>query len=117
MLRARVGIVVGIIAGVTFSTAPAYGAMENGPLQKLGRGFANLTTGWLEVGAQVFKITEESGSWAGATVGLARGFVLGLGRTVVGAMEMISFPVPNPTTRYGPVIHPEFVTFRDVDRW
>jgi hypothetical protein len=36
---------------------------------------------------------------------------------LVGAFELVSFPIPNSTTGYGPIIQPEFVTFRDADRW
>ncbi|MBI3615774.1 MAG: exosortase system-associated protein, TIGR04073 family [Candidatus Omnitrophica bacterium] len=95
----------------------AEASMGNGPIQKLGRGAANLTTGWMELFLQVFKTTEKSGSLAGMSVGLGRGVVLGLGRTLVGAIEVVTFPVPNPTVGYGPVIEPEFITFRDADRW
>lgn len=101
---------------MTMTATPAHAAVEGGPIRKLGRGLTNLVTGWLELPVQVMQTTERSGSLAGMTEGLGRGVVLGLGRTVVGALELVSFPIPNPTTRYGPVIEPEFVKFRDPDR-
>ena len=96
--------------------APAQAAVESGPIQKLGRGVANLMFGWTEMPLQVARTTERSGSIAGITVGLGRGVVLGIGRTIVGTLEVLTFPIPNPTTGYGPVILPEFPTFRDAER-
>lgn len=104
------------LLAMTITAAPAHAAVEGGPIQKLTRGFLNVVTGWLELPAQVGKVTELKGSFAGATEGLARGVVLGLGRTVVGALELVTFPIPNPVTGYGPVVEPEFVILRDADR-
>lgn len=107
---------IGAVLGLVFLAGSACASIENGPIRKLGRGVVNLTTGWLELGAQVARTTETSGSLAGATIGLGRGVVLGVGRTLVGAIELVTFPIPNPLTGYDPVIRPEFVKFRDADR-
>ena len=96
--------------------APAHAAVEGGPIRKLSRSVTNLLTGWLEVPLQIMQTTERSGSLMGMTEGFGRGVVLGLGRTLVGAIEGVTFLIPNPTTGYGPVIEPEFVTFRNADR-
>lgn len=116
MCKRRLGWLVALVVCLAWSPAPAEGALEGGPLRKLGRGSANLATGWLELPAQVFRVNEISGLFEAATVGLGRGVVLGIGRTLVGAIELVTFPIPNPTTGYGPVIQPEFVRFRDSDR-
>lgn len=108
---------VAVIVCLVLSSDTAFASIENGPIRKLGRGVTNITTGWLELGAQVFRTTEMDGSLAGATIGLGRGIVWGVGRTLVGAIELVTFPIPNPITGYGPVIKPEFVKFRDADRW
>lgn len=114
----RSSIWIGWSAAVALSLCapPADAAVEDGPLRKLTRGFLNLATGWLELPVQVGKITEQKGSFPGMTEGLARGVVLGLGRTLVGAVETVTFPIPNPTTGYGPIIEPEYVILRDADR-
>ena len=90
--------------------------MDSGPLRKLGRGAANMLTGWFELFYEPMKVTERSGSIAGMTVGAAQGIFLAAGRTVVGAFEVISFLAPNPHVGYRPIIQPEFVTFREADR-
>jgi len=104
------------LLAMTMTTTPAHAAVEGGPIRKLSRAAANLVTGWLELPLQVMQTTERSGSLAGLTQGIGRGVVLGLGRTLVGAIELVTFPIPNPTTGYGPVIEPEFIKFRDADR-
>ena len=113
---AKLWVIAAVIGMLVIWNVPVEASVDNGPVQKLGRGVVNLTTGWMELFMQVFKTTEKSGSWAGVTVGIGKGLVLGLGRTLVGAIEIVTFPVPNPTTGYEPVIEPEFVTFRDSDR-
>ena len=117
MRIARSSSLIFVVGWLIIFAAPAYAQTEGGALRKMGRGFANLATGWLELPFQVARSTERSGAWAGSTVGLTRGVAFGIGRTLMGALELISFPIPNPTTGYGPIIKPEFVTFRDADRW
>lgn len=109
--------VLGVLVCLLFSAAPLYAFEEGGPAGKLGRGVANLVTGWLELPAEITKTTERSGSLAGVTVGFARGVFFGIGRTVVGAFETLTFPFPTGAAGYGPLVRPEFVTFREADRW
>ena len=94
------------------------------PLQKLVRGVTNTATGMLEVPFEIARTTENDGSIAGVTVGVARGTVLALKRTVLGAWEMVSFLFPNyphleraGRASYGPILEPEFVVFRRVDKY
>ncbi len=111
-MRYAVGFILSLC--FLFPDAPAFA--QGGPVRKLGRGAANLVTGWMEVPAQVLEATEQSGSIAGVTVGLGRGLLFGLGRTLAGAFEVATFPLPNPKTHYGPMVRPEFVVFRDADK-
>ncbi len=116
MRTARWVLGLGLILSLLWAP-PARAAVEGGPIRKLGRGAANLASGWLELPFQIFQTTEKSGSLAGVTIGLGRGVVLGVGRMLVGAIELVTFPIPNPMTGYDPVIEPEFVTFSNADRW
>ena len=94
------------------------------PFNKLGRGVGNLLTGWLELPVQIMRTTESDGSFAGMFVGPIKGLVFGVGRTLVGAFETVTFILPNhasgPDTRvedsYGPILDPEFVVFRSADK-
>jgi putative exosortase-associated protein (TIGR04073 family) len=75
---------------------------------KLGRGTANLTTGWAEFPKQIYVVGRNEG-WAGVAF---RGVIDGLGmtvaRTLAGAYEIISFPFPIPP-RYQPLMQPALV--------
>lgn len=76
--------------------------------QKLGRGLANLVTGWVEIPKQVGLQGRETNDWDAVTKGLAKGFVHAFARTAVGAYEIVSFPFPVPEG-YRPILTPEFV--------
>ncbi|MDQ6951199.1 MAG: exosortase system-associated protein, TIGR04073 family [Mariprofundales bacterium] len=71
---------------------------------KFGRGFANVTTGWLELPKYVIKVSKQRNLLYGVTLGLFNGIIHGVGRTVVGALQLGTFLVPTPE-----VIHPRFV--------
>ena len=114
---------VGVLGGLLLAMAPSARA-EFWPLQKLVRGAANTVTGVLEIPFEISRTTEQEGSLAGMTVGVARGAVLALKRTVLGAWEVVSFLVPNyphleraGRASYGPIIQPEYVIFRPVDKY
>ena len=76
-------------------------------LRKLGRGFANLLFGIVELPNQITKATAEHGGAAGATYGVGKGLTRWIGREFVGAYEIVTFPVPFPKG-YKPIMKPEF---------
>jgi putative exosortase-associated protein (TIGR04073 family) len=77
------------------------------PVRKLGRGFANLLFGVVEVPNQYTKAVAEHGGAAGVTYGVPKGFVRWIQREFVGVYEVLTFPVPFPRG-YKPVMKPEF---------
>jgi putative exosortase-associated protein (TIGR04073 family) len=77
------------------------------PLRKLGRGFANLLFGIVELPNQITKATSDHGGAAGFTYGLGKGFTRWIAREGVGVYEVVTFPVPCPKG-YKPIITPEF---------
>lgn len=96
-------------------------ASASSPLRKLGRGVANLLTGWIELPAQITTETEINGSWSALTVGVLKGTAFTVGRTVLGAVEIATFPLANFSNQagsdpYGPLVEPEFVVFRRADK-
>ncbi len=112
------GVLGVVLTLLVVGAVPAHAAEpESGVIRKLGRGLGNTAFGWLEIFNQPLRAMEESGSFAGMTTGVAKGAFYFVGRTVVGVLEIITFPLPNPTVGYEPIIEPEFVTFRDTDRW
>lgn len=79
------------------------------PLKKLGRGLANLLTFPIEIPNQISKTNNCDGPMAAATYGLVKGVVMGTFRAVVGAYEVVTFPVPLPEG-YKPILtDPEYM--------
>lgn len=78
------------------------------PLRKLGRGLANVGFGLVEVPNQFSKINSEHGFPAAATYGVGKGLFRWVGRELVGAYEVVTFPIPAPRG-YKPIMKPEFL--------
>ena len=72
---------------------------------KLGRGVANVLTGWVEIPIQMqnYYVPNDTGTslFTGAAVGLARGVI----RTGVGAYETVTFFLPYPEG-FAPILPP-----------
>lgn len=83
-------------------------AYAGDPIAKLGRGLANTTTGLLEVPKEIKRQIEKSGDVAAFFVGPLKGLAKGIGRTLVGVYDIVTFLVPIPRN-YEPVIEPEYV--------
>ncbi|MGH7230565.1 MAG: exosortase system-associated protein, TIGR04073 family [Nitrospiraceae bacterium] len=111
------GWIAGLIMNVSLCTAmPAFAEDQPILLQmgtKLTRGVVNLTTGWMEVPKQIYHVGQEEG-WV---IGVVRGPFDGLGmlaaRTLAGAYEILSFPLPIPS-RYQPMLLPDYVWQADA---
>ncbi|MDQ6988211.1 MAG: exosortase system-associated protein, TIGR04073 family [Mariprofundaceae bacterium] len=67
----------------------------NQVVDKFSRGFANTLTGWVELPKNVVNVTKKQNIGMGLTVGLLKGIAHSVGRTVVGAVELVTFFVPN----------------------
>lgn len=76
---------------------------------KLGRGISNLAFGWLEIPKGIEDVGEEHNFFAGVTWGPLSGIGNAVKRTVLGAYEVVTFPIPAPANFDSP-IQPEFVT-------
>ena len=106
------GLVLALGVAVTFGEEPlpANGTGEvngaGGAWEKAGRGLSNVTLGFVvEWPKTVILESEAHGPVFGLTVGLIKGMGLGLGRTLVGVYEMVTFPLPNGSD-YAPVLEP-----------
>jgi putative exosortase-associated protein (TIGR04073 family) len=80
-----------------------------GPEQKLGRGLTNLTefTRLGEMSRSYEQAALFDGPTAGATTGIVRGFNATVKRTLYGAYEVVTFPIPNYKNQdYGPILKP-----------
>ncbi|MCB9800407.1 MAG: exosortase system-associated protein, TIGR04073 family [Candidatus Omnitrophica bacterium] len=72
---------------------------------KAGRGFGNLTTGYYEIVHQTVEMSEDN-RWPIALFGgLVKGVAYGTARTLTGAFELVTFPIPG----YEPIMYPEYI--------
>lgn len=88
--------------------SPPASAEEYNAASKLGRGLANIFTGWAEIPAEISRVVQKKGELAAIFVGPVVGLCKAVERTAVGFYDTITFPFPLPRG-YKPVMEPEFV--------
>ncbi len=90
-----------VFAALILTSLPARAGADDppsghNPLRKLGRGFANLLFGIVEVPNQFTRTNSEHGGGGGVTYGIGKGFARWFQREAIGVYEIITFPVPAP---------------------
>ncbi|AAU91439.1 exosortase system-associated protein, TIGR04073 family [Methylococcus capsulatus] len=88
-------------AAVPSAQADDYGTTTT---LKLGSGLSNLTLGWLEIPKNMINTSNQINVLFGISGGLLKGLLHTAGRTLTGAVDFLTFPVPTQ-----PIAHPEFV--------
>jgi putative exosortase-associated protein (TIGR04073 family) len=102
-----------VLLAVAISTVIAGQALgeeltKSTPGQKALRGATNLSLGLvLELPRTIYYETKAQGPLLGIPAGFLAGFGLGLMRTVVGAYELLTFPIAVPDD-YKPILSPPF---------
>lgn len=104
------GLVKVVVVGLVILTMLSVSSMcyAQNALRKLGRGLANVLTGWIEIPKNIYDTSVEENIGMGLTVGLAKGIGMTVVRTGAGIYETITFPFPLPED-YEPLLEPEFV--------
>jgi len=64
------------------------------PAEKMGNGFLNTATAWVDIPYEMARVSSESNIVAGLTVGLGEGVISGFARGVSGVADMATFGVP-----------------------
>ncbi|TAN67795.1 MAG: exosortase system-associated protein, TIGR04073 family [Methylobacter sp.] len=86
-----------VLCSALLSTGAAC-ADEHGYLSgvgsKFGQGLANTATGFIEIPKNIINISHEQNAFVGVTWGLLRGVIETVSRTTVGAVELITSPIP-----------------------
>ena len=100
------GMIIAVAVLMVLSIATASYAQD--PAKKLGRGLANILTGWIELPKNIYDTSVEDNPLAGLTIGLAKGIGMTIVRTGAGIYEVVTFPFPIPDD-YAPVLEPEFI--------
>ena len=105
----KISLLLVVLMVVSFISADAY---AGNPIQKIGRGIANVATGWIEIPKEMVNVTEQENDMKGLFVAPFTGLWKGVVRTVVGVYEIVTFPLPIPA-EYAPVVEPEYVLSQD----
>lgn len=106
-MNKKAAIIISIII-VSLLAIQSVSFAQNNMLRKLGRGVANVATGAIEVPKAIQETFYEEGPVAAVSWGLLDGLYKFVARTVVGAYEIVSFPIPFPAD-YAPIVEPEFL--------
>lgn len=120
-MRRRAGLlVVACAVSMSVLVLPARVAAERGGVveragEKLVRGLVNLGTGWVEILKQPYLIGKQHGWLAGTLRGPVEGLGMVVARTVGGAYEILTFPLPIPSG-YQPMVEPDYVWQDERDR-
>lgn len=105
-------VVLVLIFGWVLGVGQTAVAEEPGLAQQIGtkfvRGVANLTTGWVEIPKQIYVVGTNEGWVAGALRGPFDGLGMFAARTIAGAYEILTFPIPVPPN-YHPMFSPDYV--------
>lgn len=80
---------------------------EGTPLRKLQRGFLNVALSPIEISNELSKEMKHDTVPPSWLTGAGRGAVYMVGRALMGAYEIVTFPFPTPAG-YKPILKPEF---------
>lgn len=100
------GLIVSVVI-VAMLSVSSVGYAETA-IKKLGRGLANILTGWIELPKNIYETSVEQNIFAGITLGTAKGIGMTVIRTGAGVYDAITFPFPIPED-YEPLLEPEYV--------
>ncbi len=97
-------MILGIALAVFVFAGPREAAAQS-PGDKLARGFAGMTCGFMELPGNIYDTSVRHGAAEGWTLGLLKGIAMIPARTLVGVYEFVTFPIPAPPF-YQPVLNP-----------
>ena len=118
-------LLIALIAVFSVCGATTVSAAENNepqwlmrPVEKLGRGIANVAFGVFELPMQWSAVSRDEGGIAGLTKGTLKGLCYVVARLGVGVVDIVTFPAPLPNCPnypddagwgYGPIMRPAWV--------
>ena len=111
--KSAVVIMVIVLCGLLVSAASADDLSRsrtdaNKMMHKLGRGIVNVLTGWMEVPKNISVEWKKSDPFSGIVMGTVKGLGWTLGRTMSGAYDVVTFPLPIPEN-YEPLMEAELI--------
>ena len=101
----KYGIIFVVIIALLCTQSPC---LAQNMLKKGSRGIANLLTSVFEIPTSIQEKLYDEGPLAALTYGVFDGIYKCGIRTIVGAYELVTFPLPIPAD-YAPIVEPEFI--------
>ncbi len=77
---------------------------------KFGVGIINATTGIVEIPKTMMTVSAQEGIGLGLSLGLIKGMTNMLGRSFLGMLDVVSFPIPTKPLVTPPVVFQDFDT-------
>ena len=94
---------LGLVGALLLAPSPARAQTA---MDKLGRGLAGMTCGFLEFPGNIYRETKRSGG-EGVPLGFAKGLGMIVARELVGVYEFVTAPLPFPD-HYRRILEPEY---------
>src|SRR3989338_707341 len=90
-------LIISLVLSLTgLSYADSGKDMASGAMDKAGRGLKNLCLGWTDIPLSIYNVTNDSkNAVLGLTVGFWDGFKKAFPRTISGAVDLATFPIPD----------------------
>lgn len=76
--------------------------------RKAQRGLLNIALSPIEISNELAKEIKNDTFPPSWVAGIGRGTAFMVGRALVGAYELVTFPIPYPAANYEPILSPEF---------
>ena len=109
--RGMARVVALVLLVLAVSVGPAVAQQQRGYgeglMTKFARGVVNVATGWMELFKQPYVGGQQEGA-GGVFVGIGKGIGYTVGRTLSGAYDVVTFPVPLPDN-FEPLMKPDYV--------
>jgi len=103
----KITAVLILLLTASFSLQAAEIEPEGTAWRKAQRGFLNIALSPIEISNELFKEKKNDTFPPSWVAGIGRGIAFTMGRALVGAYELITFPLPLPAN-YKPILQPEF---------
>lgn len=115
-LSALLAATIGATTGCSTKTGPLYGSTyPSKSLSKLGRGAGNVLFCWAEVPIEVNREMQNTDIVSGLAVGLGQGIWHTGRRFVLGAVDVVTFPIDVYGNNYQSIQRTEFPFIDDVE--
>lgn len=83
-------------SGLSYAAESSCGDACKGAMNKAGRGLKNLLLGWTDVPLSIYQVTNDTkNAGIGLTAGAWDGFKKAFPRTISGAVDLVTFPIPD----------------------